>query len=388
VSAFAELARTAAALEPERVLGALDATLAAWRAPGSPWRARLAKEHGVYSSEGIERGVTLGLAGWTRPALAALRAREIGPGAVAPGVTAVWLAGSVPTAAFGALLLPLVAGSAVYAKPASADPLSPRLFAESLEAADPLVASALALGDDLRSLARADAVVAHGSDETVTAIRARVPVHARFVAHGHKLSAAVVGRDADPTRAADALALDAALYDGRGCLSPAYAFVEDVPAGRAGAFARELARALERISGELPRGPLAPAEQVALQSLRAASAARGDDVLASKGSLAWTVIACAAGGPLPAPGALRALPVVPFADAAQLAARLGTLQPHLSTLGGAGFSGRGDLLERLARDAGASRVCALGHMQLPPIDWHHDGYAPLGSLLRWIDAGT
>jgi hypothetical protein len=384
---LAELARAQAGLEPERVIAGLDRALATWRAPGSLWRARLAREHGVFAPEAIERGLVAALETWTGSALSSLRARELGgePHRV-PAVTAVWMAGSVPTAAFSAILLPLLAGSAVYVKPASADRTSPRLFVESLRAVDEKLAAAVALGGDDRALEQADAVVAYGSDETIRALRARVPVDRPFVAHGHKFSVAAVGREGALAAAAEALAFDAALWDGRGCLSPAYVFVEDAPAGRADAFAEALAAALERGAAALPRGALSDAERAWLHDVRASFAARDDArVWLSRPSLAWNLVLSDFRKSPPFAGQLRCLPLVRFTSHDELASWCASFAPHVSTLAHAGFGARAKQLGPLALRGGASRICPLGRMQLPPIDWRHDGIDPLRSLVRVVD---
>ena len=290
------------ALEPERVIRALAGTFERWRAPNSPERARLAAEHGVYSAPVVERGVKLALQGWTAEALAALRARELSEPCWVPPVTAVWLAGSIPTAAFASLALPLLAGSAVYAKPASADPVSARLFAASLRESDPAVGAALAIGGDAKALDEADAVVAHGSDATITAIRARVGPNRPFLGYGHKLSVAAVGPAVDPLVAARRLALDVALWDGRGCLSPSWVLAVDAPRGRAAEVARAFAAALEEIEEDLPRGALDAAEAAELLDLRARAAVReGTRLEMAAGASTWTV-ALETGEVRPPPG--------------------------------------------------------------------------------------
>jgi hypothetical protein len=60
---------------------------------------------------------------------------------------------------------------------------------------------------------------------------------------------------------------------------------------------------------------------------------------------------------------------------AGLAERCAALAPHLSSLGHEGW-GDADLAA-VAALGGGSRVCPPGRMQLPPIDWAHDG---LGAL--------
>jgi len=385
VRELVELAGARAALDPERVIRALAETFERWRAAESPERTRLAREHGVYSRPVVERGVRLALAGWTGESLAALRARELSDPCWVPPVTAVWLAGSIPTAAFSALALPLLAGSAVYAKPASADPVSARLFAASLSETDPGVGAALRIGSDSKALDDADAVVAHGSDATIALLRARVGPSRPFIGYGHKLSLAVIGPAIDPLVAARRLALDVALWDGRGCLSPAWALAIDSPRGRAAEFARALASALEELEDELPRGALEPGEASDLVELRARAAVReGTRLEMAAGASTWTV-ALEAGDVRPPAGLFRFLSVVPVPDLESLATFCAPLAPHLSCLGHAGLAGERGRLATLAAAAGASRLCPLGRMQIPPLEWNHDGLPPLRALVRWLD---
>ena len=43
-----------------------------------------------------------------------------------------------------------------------------------------------------------------------------------------------------------------------------------------------------------------------------------------------------------------------------------------------------EMTPRLAR-WGARRICPLGQMQNPPLNWRHDGRPPLGDLVTWTD---
>jgi hypothetical protein len=379
------LAEAREALEPERVMAVLGAAFEAWRAPESPARSALARAHGVYSPEVVHAGIRAALAEWTPDVLARLRARELREPFAAPRVTAVWLAGSIPTAAFSSIALPLLVGSAVYAKPSSADPVSARAFAESLRAIDPGVAAAVAIGSDAKALDLADAVVAHGSDETIATIRERVGARRPFLGYGHKVSFAAVGAAVDPGLAAQRLARDVALWDGRGCLSPAWALVRDSPRGRAAELARALAASLEELEEELPRGRLDTAEAAELLELRARAAVReGTRLEMAAGASTWTV-ALEAGDVRPPPGLFRFLSIVPFTDDGALGRFAGSLAPHLSCVGHAGFAGEVPALASAALSAGASRLCPLGRMQLPPLDWNHDGQSPLRPLVRLLD---
>ncbi len=389
MSDLASLRVAAAALDPDRVIAALDRALEAWRAPGSRWRAELAQSLATFSPEAIEQGVPLALEDWSADRLAALREREVVRPCWTPEVCAVWLADSPPTAVFAALIAPLLAGASVYAHASSADAESPRLFIESLSEADREVGAALVLGSDAAVIREADAFVAYGRDETVAALRAQRlraqrPASGLFVGYGHKLSLGIVGPGADLEEAAQGLAFDAALWDGRGCLSPAWALVADTPAGRAETFADALAAALERMEKDLPRGRLAASEHTGLRELRASAALRpGTRVWQSGDSTDWTVTLCGSDG-RPPPGSLRRVPVValPAMDAVWQWCR--PLAPHLSCVGHAGLEDPVEL-ERQAARSGASRLCPLGRMQLPPIEWNHDGQGSIRPLTRPLD---
>lgn len=382
---FDSLGEAARKLDPSALPRVLDRVLELWRHPGSPWRVRLAEQHPLFTREVLDHGTTGELAGWTRDALEELRRREVPEPCAVPRVTAVWLAGSIPTAAFRALLLPLLAGSAVYASPSSKDPLSPRLFAESLASVDPALGACLELGHDPAGLERADAVVVHGTDETVAKLRARVGVEKPFVAHPHKLSIAAIGPEADLAAAAEAVALDAALYDGRGCLSPAYVVVPEAPPGRAAHFARALAAALEDCSTRLPAGRPSPAEAAELAERRARAAMRPATTLElPRSGSGWAVLLEPADSH-PEPALLRSVPVIPLSPARPLADWCGALAPHLSSLGHCGWSGRERELLDALRSGGGSRLCATGHLQRPRLAWNQDGARPIASLLKRID---
>ena len=369
-------------LAPAELVDRLDRALELWREPDSPWLHRLAKEHGGFSPEVVSMGVRRGIEFWTRDVLATLRERELVEPSGVPGATGVWLAGSVPTATFAALLLPLLAGSSVWAKPASADPVTPALFRDSLaEAGLPELVRIMPEDEVLQGV---DCLVAYGSDETLEAVRRRLPAATRFVGYGHKLSLAAIGTHVSVAKAAAELALDLVLWDGRGCLSPAYALVLDEPAGRAESFAAELARALTDCERTLPRPALDLAEEAHIREQRAFAALRPDArVWASEGSTSWTV-AYDPNGPLPSPGALRFARIVTIRSLAELGERCRELSPHLSSIGHGGW-GSDMEIAAIAAASGASRVCPLGRMQLPPIDWNHDGMSPLRPMLRFTD---
>jgi hypothetical protein len=410
---LAELRRAGAGLRrrPAReTLDALAKVLDAWSDPGSTWRHALELElPGTtgFSPETVSEGLRLGLAHWNGQALRALAARELGAlarldGSLPPVIagfdaTAVLLAGSIPMPTLLALLAPLVLRSPVLAKSASRDPLTPRLMARSIAEVDAELGRCIEVvgfpGEDderMGALLEAGCIVASGSDETVAAVRARVAPPQRLVAYGHRLSVAALGAAA--TRGdgledtARRLALDVALWDQLGCLSPIVVYVEGEAA--ADAASEALAAALAEAEQRMPRGKIEPraaaliAHERARAELRAAAGERVT-LRASEGT-AWSVVREARCEVLPAP-LHRFVRVMPVADRAQLLDALAPLAPHLAAIAVEGF---GAATPRLARDLaqlGASRLCAPGALQAPPLGWHHDGKGVLGPLARFTD---
>ena len=119
--------------------------------------------------------------------------------------------------------------------------------------------------------------------------------------------------------------------------------------------------------------------------LRARAAVReGTRLEMAAGASTWTV-ALEGSEVRPPPGIFRFLSIVPVADVESLGAFCAPLAPHLSCIGQAGFGTERGRLASLAAAAGASRLCPLGRMQLPPLDWNHDGQPPLRGLVRWLD---
>ncbi len=385
MSAFRELRAASRALEPERVIAALDQVFCAWSAPDSAWRRLLAAALDLYSPPALDLAMGLGLRGWNAAALRAIRSAEVRPHVRAPELTAVWLAGAIPPASFSALALPLLAGSAVYARTSSADPTSPSLFRESLAEIDAGLAEAVRIGDDEAALQEADAVVAFGRDETIAALRARVPATSVFVGYGHRLSVSAIGPRAPVEQSARLAARDIALFDGRGCLSPAYVLVDDTPRGRARELAEALATQLEELRTKLPRGRLLAGEEVRLHELRAGHAmSDATRVWLSRGSTDWGVL-LGLEGIRPAPGMLRNVPVVPVSGSQGLSRWCAGLAPHLSSLAVLGWPDSREELAAAALAGGASRLCPLGDLQLPRLEWRHDGRGAIEPLLTSLD---
>jgi len=371
--------------DPEEIVEAIGDVLEEWRDPKSAPRMRLARElPGAtgFSTPVVERGLSVALESWTRGSLRDLWLEEAGRDAVGFGTTAVLLAGAIPMPTLLALLAPLVLRSGIVTRAASRDPLTAHVVADSLRARDSQLGEALALVEfdhrDSAALAAflaADCVVATGSDATVAEVGART--RGTLVARGHRLSVAVIGRDADPQIAANALALDVALWDQLGCLSPVAAYVVGSREATR-RTAEALADSLERIEQHLPRG-IVPAEAAARIAHERADAelraAAGADIALRTGA-SWTVVTEADARPRTAP-LHRFVRVHPIPDVGALESALAPYANHLAAIG---FSGA-----PLPGTYGASLTCALGRMQAPPLTWRQDGIGTLEPLIQTED---
>jgi hypothetical protein len=206
-----------------------------------------------------------------------------------------------------------------------------------------------------------------GSDETVREIGGSLPDSTRFLPHGTKFSVAwVTGveAEADPriprafTDTWGRVAADAALYDGRGCLSPSIVFTS-LPAPVA---ADALMAAMDR-AAIWPGGEISAAEGAAIRHRGALAKALGT----SLSSVGGSVHAIPAERAIPA-GLPRSIVLCEMPDARAAAAALSRWSAYLSTVG---TDDPGSAAIFAA--AGASRVCPLGRMQRPDVVRIHDG---------------
>ena len=380
----------------DAVIETLGAVLARWREPASPERRRLERElpaHTGLHPETLRRGLELGLAPWSPEAWRDLARRELGsePGRGAP-LTAVLLGGALPLPTLLSVIAPLAVRSPALVRPGSRDPLTASAVEASLAAIDPELAACVGITqfprDDEAALAaflEADCVVATGSDRAMEAVAGRLAPGRRLVRHGHAVSLALLGAGAhgqpEPLRrAARGLALDTALWDQQGCLSPQVVFVAgDTAACRR--VAEALGAALDELASRLPRGRV-PAEARALiehehsaAELRQA-AGSGTRLLAGAD---WTVV-CEPDATPRAHPLYRFLRVQPLAEA-RLEQELSPWRPWLAGIALAGYGPGAPALRARLKKLGATRVCEPGSLQAPPLDWPRDRQPVLASLL-------
>jgi len=396
------------------VLDVLGAVLDRWRDPDSIWRRdledRLPAATG-FTAPMVAEGLRRALGHWTSDALRELANRELGPIDALDGgsnrrvsgfdTTAVLLAGSIPMPSLLALIAPLALRSPVLAKAASRDPLTPHLVAQSIAEADPELGRCIRVvdfpaadGDCTRALLEADCICATGSDATIAAVQSQARPPRRLIVDGHRLSIAAVVAPEDAacrSQLAERLAIDVALWDQLGCLSPIAVFAVGPEPARAAALGEAIAVALANAETNWPRGTVDAATAHAVAQQRAEAefrrAAGHAVAIHASAATAWTVIVEDSPKARPAP-LHRFIRVVPIPDPAQLLDAIRPLAPHLAAVAIEGFGEETAGVARALAQLGASRVCAPGSLQSPPLDWRHAGRGVLAPLARMSDIET
>ena len=325
--------------------------------------------------------------------------------AIGPKLSVHVLAGNLPGAGLDGVIFSLLVKSAVLVKAASAEPVLPALFARSLASVDPELGACLhgvhwpGGRADLENAAfgRADLVVASGSDASLASIRGRLGADTRFIGYGHKLSFALVTEAGLADRGAlahwsRAAAYDVVVYDQLGCLSPQLVYVEEGGPVSPREFASALADDLATWQITLPRGAVPTEAGSTIRRLRDRAewqALAGKDVVlhVSPGGTDWTVIYEADPTFVPSP-LYRTVRVKPLHGPAHLAELLADWRPYLEAVGIAADPNEAARLGELLAGLGVSRVCPLGKMQRPPLNWRRGGRPRIGDFVRWTGSET
>ena len=311
-------------------------------------------------------------------------------------------AGSIPNPTLTSIFFGLLTRSAQFVKCASGSSFMPRMFAHSIYDADPKLGACLEIAEwhggsaalENALFSEADCVTATGSDETLAAIRARLPIKTRFVGYGHRVSFGfVAGEVLHGSRAKKIVAAaadDVVAWNQLGCLSPHVIYVEAGGGVSPENFAEQLAVELEGHEQAEPRGEL-PAEHAAaiasrrgIYEVRAAQSPETTRRWCSKNSTAWTVVFEA--DPRFQVSCLnRFIYVKSVANLKSALEGADSVRGKVSTVGiAAPEESAAEIASQLAR-WGATRICPLGRMQNPPLTWRHDGRPALGDLLTWTD---
>jgi len=310
-------------------------------------------------------------------------------------------AGNIPNPTLMSIVLGLLTRSAQFLKCASGTSFLPRLFAHSIYDADHKLGACLEIAEwrggaellEQALFADADCVTATGSDETLAAIRAKLPSKVRFLGYGHRVSFGFVASGAlsgvNAKKVVQRAAADVVAWDQLGCLSPHVIYVEHGGGMAVEQFAEMLAAELARRETTEPRGQV-PTELAATIASRRGfyevRAAHSPEtrMWQSENSTAWTVV-YEADSRFQASCLHRFVYVKGTPDLENALRGADELRGKISTVGlAAPDDAPVELAQRLAR-WGVTRVCPLGQMQNPPLTWRHDGRPVLGDLVTWVD---
>jgi hypothetical protein len=321
--------------------------------------------------------------------------------ATGPELLVQFAAGNLPNPTLMSLILGLLARSAQFIKCATGADLLPRLLAHSLYAVEPKLASCIEIAswpggsNQLESalLEYADCVTATGSDETLDAIRTRLPRGTRFLGYGHRVSFGYITREVlsrfHGKELAAQAARDVASWDQLGCLSPHVYYVETGGSVTPELFAQWIAEQLAALETKEPRALPPPETASAIASRRALYAIRAANsqenrLWTSQDSTAWTVVY--ESDPQFQYSILhRFVYVKAVASLSETLQAASPLQGRVSTVSLAAMGTRAqELATQLAR-WGVPRICQVGQMQNPPLCWRHDGHPSLGDLVTWTD---
>jgi hypothetical protein len=319
--------------------------------------------------------------------------------AVGPELIVHIAGGVLPNPVFTSMIHGLLVRSAQFVKCASGTAFLPRLFAHSIYQLDSKLASCLEVAEwrggsetlEHALFAEADIVTAMGSDETLEALRSRVP--GKLLGHGHRASfgyatlEAVSGLNVAKliTRAAE----DVAAWDQLGCLSPHVIYVEGGGKVTPEQFAERLVNELKILEGRRPRGSLSTEAAAALAIRRSvfeirASQSAETRLWTSSGTTAWTVV-FEAEPVFSLSCGHRFIFVKPAPSLTEVLRQAEMQRGKISTVGLAATEDRAPVLVRELARWGVTRVCPLGEMQNPPLTWRHDGRPALGDLVTWVD---
>jgi hypothetical protein len=409
----------------ENLVKVLSDVADGWLQAENPFR-KFALELGpaqtVFSRETLERGLDNYFKQLTRENFHALLAQEFGDTkrldaltataaeqkqsrmaiANAPEFQVHIAAGTIPNPTLTSIVFGLLTRSAQFVKCGSGSTFLPRLFAHSIYEADPKLGACLEIAEwrggnaalETALFAEADCVTATGSDETLMAIRAQLPVKTRFLGHGHRVSFGFVAGEvlygSRAKKIVAAAADDVVAWNQLGCMSPHVIYIQLGGEIAPEHFAQLLAEELERREQTEPRGEL-PAEHAAaiasrrgIYEVRAAHSPETTQHWCSKDSTAWTVV-YEADARFQLSCLNRFIYVKAVADLKTVFENADSVRGKVSTVGVAAPEEKiNEIATQLAR-WGATRICPLGQMQNPPLTWRHDGRPALGDLVTWTD---
>ncbi len=313
--------------------------------------------------------------------------------AFGPSLITHILPGNVLGVSIISLLCGLLVKSANLLRVSQTEIVFTTLFAESLQEISPEIAQNIAIliwdkkEESITKTAfqKSNFVIAYGNDKSITAIQTLVPAGVPRLFHGHKLSFGLIARENISKDLAKKVAMDVAHYDQQGCLSPHVFYVESGGTSTPIDFAKQVAESLQTLSKQLPKGACDDATSSQIQQLRGTlPLLKGGVVLKSTDNTDWTVLY----DPSPtftASPLSRCIWIKSISDLSEIPSLFVPLKKIIQGIGIAIPKDRADdIIENISK-IGGCRICPIGEMQRPPLNWMHDGQKRLLPLLRFVD---
>ena len=413
----------------DRLMDILDTAVARWLNPDDPIRkmaeAALPAVTGLSGSM-VRQSLDTLLKEYRKEALGKILDQSLGdrylldefraspryPGrlqkAFGPRLTTHIMAGNIPGLGMIQLMTTLLTKSACLCKLPAEEPVTTALFARTLIEIEPPLADCIAIvfwkggsrgatALEKTAFGRSELVTATGSDSSVSAVQKTLARYqktpTRFIAYGHRVSLGLVGRDAIKGRGlqttARLAALDIAMLDQQGCLSPHLFYMETGGAHTPQEFARAVAHELEQVQKELPRGTVDAPVSSRIHRVRSLAEIKLSDnkevvIHASETGTLWTVIYEA--DPVFTLSPLyRTVRIKPIGDLLQVIPLLEPWRQHLQAVGIATKQSRQKPLAEALGRSGVNRICPIGRMQQPPAGWSQDGRRFISDWVRWVD---
>lgn len=312
----------------------------------------------------------------------------------------IW-AGNVPGIPLWSQIAALLTKSPSLGKVATAEPIFASWFAQCLARCAPQLANTLAVlwwpgGDQVSEQAlsqQVDVMMVYGGENTLQAWQSQLPASVRFLAHGHKFSAAFISQAALDTRQAQRcaqyVAHDVSQWDQQACYAPQSIFVERGAQVSPKEFALLVAGELKALSQRYPRQTPTLATKHAIAQWRqrfSLAWLQGQAVeVFGPNTADWAVVYLdQADQPEPSP-TQRCVSVIAVDNIAHVAQLLKPYRKLLQTVAVATHPEQLFQTATALSAVGVNRICALGASAQPQPGWHHDGRFSLLDLIRMVD---
>ncbi|NOY83806.1 MAG: hypothetical protein GXO96_03085 [Nitrospirae bacterium] len=312
--------------------------------------------------------------------------------AFGPGLITQILPGNVLGVSVVSLICGLLVKSANLLRVSHSEVVLTTLFAESLQEISPEIAETIAIltwdkketSITKTAFQKSDLVIAYGSDESIATIQTLMPSNTPRILHGHKLSFGIISRENISKNLSKKVAMDIALYDQQGCLSPHLYYVESDGKSTPLDFAEQVAESLQILSKKFPKGLCDESTASQIQQLRGTLPLKGGSVFESPNNTDWTVLFDPSPEFTLSPLS-RCVWIKSVGDLSEIPPLLSSVRNDIQAIGIAIPKTRADTMIENLSLIGGCRICPIGKMQRPPLNWMHDGKKRLLPLLRFVN---